>query len=140
MSNNRFVWEGLAELRAELRNLPATLAGEASHEVIGAANGAAADIKAAYPVRTGNLRDHLTVEALPTTGATAGALVKNTARHALLFEHGTQARHTDIGANRGAMPAGHVFVPRVIRARRRMYQALADLLRRQGLQVSGDGA
>jgi Bacteriophage HK97-gp10, putative tail-component len=138
VSQNRLVINGLDELRQALRELPHELAAEASHIVTGAANGAAADIKAAYPVRTGNLRDHLSVESFPASGAGAKAVVKNTARHAVLFENGTQARHTKIGANRGAMPPGHVFVPRVIKARRRMYQELADLLRRQGLQVSGD--
>lgn len=136
--SSRFEFRGLDELKRELRELPAELAAEAGHIVEVAADGAAADIKAEYGrhVRTGNLRDHVTVvkEISPVS---AKAIVKSTARHAQLFEFGTQARHTDIGANRGSMPAGNVFVPRIVRARRRMYQELAALLQRAGLQVRG---
>lgn len=131
-------WSGLEELRAELRRLPAELTGEASHIVEGAANAAAADIKAAYPVRTGNLRDGLTVTHFDQGRFSAGAIVKNKAKHAYIFEIGTQTRHTAIGANRGSMPPGRVFIPRVIRARRRMYELLKALLVRKGLLVSGD--
>lgn len=138
MSQNRLVLNGLDELRQALRTLPADLTAEASHLIEGVANGAAADIKAAYPVRTGNLRNHLTVTHFERGRFSAGAIVKNTAKHASIFEHGTQARHTAIGAHRGSMPPGHVFVPRMIRARRRMYQGLKDLLSRHGLLVSGD--
>jgi Bacteriophage HK97-gp10, putative tail-component len=137
MSANRLIFEGLDELRAALRNLPTHLAAEASRPVQGAANAAAASIKAGYPVRTGKLRDHLIVETIDAPFQ-AGALVKNTARHAAIFEYGTQARHTAIGANRGSMPPGHVFIPAIVRARRRMYEDLKGLLERNGLQVSGD--
>jgi hypothetical protein len=68
----------------------------------------------------------------------AGAIVKNTAKHAWIFENGTQARHNDLGANRGSMPPGHVFIPAVIKRRRIMYQQLRALLERHGLKVSGD--
>jgi hypothetical protein len=137
MSNNRLVFEGLDELRAALRNLPTHLAAEASRPVMAAANAAAATIKAGYPVRTGKLRDGLTVETIDAPFQ-AGAIVKNRARHAAIFEYGTQARHTAIGANRGAMPPGHVFVPAIVRNRRRMYEELKGLLERNGLQVTGD--
>jgi hypothetical protein len=36
------------------------------------------------------------------------------------------------------MPAGHVFVPRIIRHRRAMYTALKAMLVRHGLTVSGN--
>lgn len=137
-SNNRLVFDGLDDLRTQLRDLPSELTGEASHLVEGAANGAATDIKGAYPVRTGNLRDGLTVTHFSGGKFSAGALVKNTAKHSWLFENGSQARHTSIGANRGSMPAGHVFIPIVMRARRQMYEALKLMLVRHGLAVSGD--
>ncbi len=137
MANNRLVFEGLAELRAALRRLPAELTTEASRIVDGAANGGAADIKRTYPRRTGNLGDHVSVTHFDQGRFSAGAIVKNTATHAWMFEHGTQARHTAIGANRGSMPPGHVFIPRIMRARRLMYTQLADLLRRHGFQVTG---
>jgi hypothetical protein len=134
--SNRLTWSGLAELRDELRRLPAELAGEASAIVIGAAEGAKADMH--YPRRTGNLADHLYVTKAPAGIYGAGAVVKNTAKHAWLFENGTQARHTAIGANRGSMPPGHVFLPAVIRRRRAMYDQLKALLVRHGLVVSGE--
>lgn len=130
---------GLDELRAAMRELPETLTAEASHIIEAAANGAAADIKAAYPVRTGNLLDHLTVTHFDQGRYVAAALVKNTSKHAWLVENGSQARHTAIGANRGSMPPAHVFVPRVMRARRRMYEELVALLERNGLTVGSDG-
>jgi hypothetical protein len=127
------------EIRAGLRQLLAdtSATGEAGHIVEATANGAASSIRSSYPVRTGNLRDHVTVEA-QMSGFSAGAIVINRAKHAAIFENGTQARHTAIGANRGSMPPGHVFVPIVIRKRRQMYEQLKDLLTRSGLQVSGN--
>lgn len=131
-------WSGLDELRAELRRLPADLTDDASDIVEGAAQAAKTEIYDAYPERTGNLRSHLTVALRSAGRYGAGAVVKNTAKHAYLFEMGTQARHTELGANRGSMPAGHVFVPIIIRRRRIMYDQLKSLLTRHGLVVSGE--
>jgi hypothetical protein len=137
VSNNRFQFEGLDELREALRALPQELAGEASHIIEASKNGAEADIKAAYPDRTGDLRDHLT-SSLETSGVAVVGVVKNTSKLAWIFENGTQARHNALGANRGSMPAGHVFIPVIIRYRRQMYENLKALLVRKGLLVSGD--
>jgi hypothetical protein len=134
----RIVWNGLEELKEQLRNLPTELTAEAGHIVEGAANAAAADVKAAYPVRTGNLRDHVFVSHRDKGRFSAGAVVKNTAKHAWIFENGTQARHNSIGANRGSMPPGNVFIPAMIKRRRVMYQQLKTVLERHGLRVSGD--
>lgn len=131
------VFEGMDELRQQLRNLPTDLGGEAAHIIEASANAAAATIKAGYPARTGNLRDHVYVTHERTQFGAIG-IVKNTAKHAWIFENGTQARHTDLGANRGSMPAGHVFVPAVIRERKRMYEDLKDLVVRHGLEVTDD--
>jgi hypothetical protein len=139
VSNNRLDL-GLDELREALRNLPAELTGEASHIVEGAANGAAAQIKAKYARRTGKLGDGVSVEKVSGGRFSAGAIVKNTAKIAFVFENGTQARHTAIGANRGSMPPGHVFVPIVIRKRRQMNEQLIDLLQRNGLVVTDDAS
>lgn len=135
----RFVFSGLDELRAALRALPADLTGEAGHIIEGEANGAAVAIRTGYGAhrRSGNLQDHVTVTQRPAGQFGAAAVVKSAARHAWLFENGSQARHTEIGANRGSMPPGHVFVPAMIRARRVMYEKLAGLLERHGLRVSG---
>lgn len=137
MSHNRLVFDGLAELRAALRQLPQELTGEGSHIVEGAANGAAAEIKGKYPRVTGHLIDGVEVDFVHGQFV-AGAIVRNKAKHAFIFENGTQVRHTELGANRGAMPPGHVFVPAMIRKRRRMYEDLKAMLTRHGLQVSGN--
>lgn len=133
---NRVVWEGLEELKAQLRQLPADLAAEASSIVLDAAQGAKTDM--VYPRRTGNLADHVTVSTVSAGTFGAAAIVRNTSPHAAIYENGTQARHTALGANRGSMPPGHVFVPAVMRNRRRMYERLKALLVSHGLVVSGD--
>lgn len=137
MSNNRLKFEGLDELKASLRRLPFDLRDEASLTVEIAAEDAAEVIRSKYPRRTGNLAEHVEVQIVQGSRAFAGAIIKNTAKHSFIFENGTQARHTDIGANRGSMPPGHVFIPAVIRARRTMYERLRDMLRRKGLKVIG---
>jgi len=136
VSGNRFVWNGLEEFKAALRALPAELTDEASGIVEANANAVVAEIQAGYPVRTGDLRDHVAVT-FTTSHYATGAVVKNTSKLAYIFENGTQARHNKLGANRGSMPPGHVFIPAIIRRRRVMYEQLADLLTRHGLQVSG---
>ena len=144
MSANRFVFEGLAELRAELRNLPAALAGEASAIVVHAAEGAANTIRAEYGRHrvTGHLMDRVTVTQ-PDAGSYGVAMVvKVTDPIAWLFDNGSQARHWAGGKSTGIMwgktPPTHVFVKTMIAARRRMYEELAALLERHGLVVSGD--
>jgi hypothetical protein len=140
VSGNRFVWEGLAEFKEALRNLTGDLTGEASHLVEAAGNGAAATIKGNYARVSGNLVDGVSVE-FSRTGVSTGAVVKSKSPHAWMYENGTQVRQTATGADRGAMPPappGRAFIPEMIRVRRRMYEQLADLLKRHGLLVSGD--
>jgi hypothetical protein len=143
--------QGIEEFREALRNLPAELAGEAGHLALAAANSAAVSIRAAYGQHrvTGNLQEHVIVEPPVTIGGTvAGARVRSTARHAYLFEYGTQARHYvtkkkgvvhRTGKMWGKTPPVHIFIPTAIRVRRRMTEDLIDLLRRHGLLVTGDG-
>jgi len=128
-------WEGLEELRAALRTLPADLAGEAYHIVDGTVNAAAGEIKAGYP--PGELQDKLDWDTT-TDGFGVRGIIQNTSPIAWLFEHGTQARHTALGLNRGAAPAAHVFVPAIVRQRLKMYDALKAMLERHGLVVSGE--
>lgn len=142
MANNRLVFDGLEQLKADLRRLPDELKAEASQIVEGAANDASAEIKSGYHVRTGNLRDHIYVTHQDAGRFSAGAIVKNTAKHAWLYDNGSQARHRASGASTGTMwghtPPTHLFVKTVIKFRRRMYAQLKDLLTRKGLTVSGD--
>lgn len=137
----RVTLNGFDELRAALRALPAELTAEADHIVEGAANGAAADIMSGYGdhVVTGHLRDRVVVDHGASSAFTSKSTVKSTSPHAFMFENGTQARHTASGANRGAMPPFHVFIPAAIRARRRMTDQLIALVRSAGLLVSGHG-
>lgn len=135
MSN---VWDGLAELRAEILKLPEECTGEAAHLIESAANAVKVEIAAAYPWRTGDLRKKTTTVPLARKGFIVGFVVKNTSKLATVFEHGTQARHTALGANRGSMPPGHVFVPRVVKARRALTQQLKNMVARHGAVVTGD--
>jgi len=135
--SSRFVFTGLDELKAQLRQLPAELAGEGADIVQAAADGAFATIAAGYPSRAGALKAKLTVTHTRSPFG-ARSVVKNTAKEAIWFERGTQARHNKLGANRGAMPANHLFTQTIIRARLRMYAGpFPELLQRAGLTVTG---
>ena len=136
-SHNSLHWDGLEELKSALRNLPSHLTAEAAALVIAAGTGAKAEIVAAYPIGpTGNLRRGVTTQEQHSQfGVTV--MVKSRANHAWIFENGTRRRQTDTGANRGEMPAKHIFIPIMTRRRRAMYEALNSLLTRNGLVVSG---
>lgn len=135
MSNNRLRLDGLDDLRAALRKLPADLTQEASGIVTSTAEDAAAEIVSNYPVVTGALKRGVRV-AKVTSGFIAGASVKNTAPHAYIFEHGSQTRKTRSGTP-NPMPPGRVFIPIVVRKRRAMNGRLIALVRREGFEVSG---
>lgn len=138
MAKSLFVWEGLKELRDELLKLPETLTGEAMDLIERTVNATAAEIRQAYPTRTGNLRKGVKVSSILRSGFVAGATLKNTAKHAVLFELGTQARHNKLGANRGSMPPGHVFTPRAVKARRALTVKLKEIVARHGAVVTGE--
>jgi hypothetical protein len=143
-------WKGLTELFEALRSLPEELVGEATHIVEAAANGAAAAVRAGYASHrhSGNLEAHVVVKAIDMGRFGTGLVVRSTAKHAHLFESGTEATRYYTGtdrrgrkftkASRGRMPAGHVFIPAMIRARQAMYRDLIDLVERSGATVSGD--
>jgi len=132
-------WVGLSELKADLQQLPNRLKAEAAHIVDAAANRAVADMKAQYGqhVHSGNLLDHVDQQVTDDSAFGYAIQVKNTAKHAWLFEFGSQARHRGLKTWR-PMPAGHVFIPAMDKNRRWMWDQLRDLLLRQGLGVTGD--
>jgi hypothetical protein len=141
----RVRWDGLDELKAWMRNLPASATGEATRIVEGAANAAAADARAGYVEHrfSGDLESHVVVTHFERGKFTTGAIVKNTAHHAWLFENGTMARHyvTEKGKTHltGAARAMNVFRPAMIRRRKIMYEQLKTMLLRIGFtQVTGD--
>jgi len=132
-------WTGIDEFREWLRSLPVDAPREAEKIIQGEANAAAFAIRSRYPARTGNLRSKVVVQRRVNRAGVVSYVVKNTAKHAAIFEYGTQARHTRIGANRGSMPSGHVFIPIVLQRRRTMFLLLKDLLVRFGFtRVFGD--
>jgi hypothetical protein len=134
---SRFRLDGLAELVDGLQHLTPELVGESVGIIGGTGDAAANEIILGYPGRTGDLRKH--VKVLKTAGQFSITVkVVNTSKLASIFEDGSQARHTELGANRGSMPPGHVFVPVMQRRRRGMYEALKGLIASKGLTVSGD--
>jgi len=132
-----FKWTGLQELIDQFTTLAQDLTQTAAPDVEAAANQAKATIYAGYPTRTGDLKDHLAVQ-LSTEGTRTRAVVINTSPHAVIFERGTQARHTALGAFRGSMPPNPLFSATMIRTRRTLYGgAVVRVLEVFGLKVTG---
>lgn len=132
-------WTGIDEFREWLQSLPIDAGNEADHIVQGEANAAAVQIRSRYPSRTGNLLRNVLVHKRVNRQGVVSYVVRNPAKHAALFEYGTQARHTKLGANRGSMPPGRVFIPIILQRRRVMYLLLKDMLVRFGFtKVFGD--
>lgn len=129
---------GMTEFRNALRHIPDELASEAVDIVTATAEGAAQEIRAAYPEGpTGNLKRRVKVERAESRFG-AAAIVRSQARHAHLYEWGTKRRQNRHGANRGQMPkaqAGTAMIPIAQRARSRMLRALVALVRRAGFEV-----
>jgi hypothetical protein len=145
MSANHFTFTGLDELREALRTLPAELAAEAATDVTSAAQAAEAEVRQVYEQHadSGNLAAHLFLST-STSAFGAGALLRSTAKHAWIFENGSQARHWASGKSTGTMwghtaqPPTHAFVRAAQKYRKQMYDRLRALLERQGLQVTGE--
>lgn len=143
----RIRWSGLEELREQLRNLTPELAQEAGLIVDGAVEEARRNVYAGYMAAyrpgakggTGNLRSGLRITHFEKGRFHAGAILKNTAPHAWLYDNGSQLRHFG-SASRGTMPAAHTFVREVIRARRGMYIAFGQMLERHGMTVTNIAA
>lgn len=135
---SRVVLEGLDEFRRQLRALPENMQNEAGEIVITHAEDAKRQIETGYPEGpTGNLKRRVSVERNKSKLASS-AIVRSRAPHAAIFEFGTKRRFTDRGANRGVMPKAsdsEAFIPKAIRARRRMTQALVAMLERLGFRV-----
>lgn len=131
-------WNGLEEFKRQLRDLPESLTGQASAIVRRRAERAYQDIETSYPEVTGNLRKGLRLTQLDNGKLSVAVILKNTAKHATLYDNGTQVRHTARGANRGQAPATHVFIRNVSAQRRAMFGELKQMLIDNGLRVTGD--
>ena len=98
-------------------------------------------ISARYPVgKTGNLAKGVRLLTQSSRGFVAITQVKNSAKLASIYEFGTQARHyytraRGVKHSTGAMPAGNVFIPEAIRARRQMYSDLKSMVESHGMTV-----
>jgi len=136
--NGRVIWSGLAEFKAELRNLPPTLTAEGDMITRRVAFAAAAAVRADYASHrfSGNLAEHVAVIDLAHGRFGTGYAVRARARHSHLFEFGTEARHTSLGWDRGIAPPGNIFVPQMQRHRVLLYQQLAAMMRSEGLTVT----
>lgn len=134
-----FVFTGLDELKAQLRQLPAELAAEGGHLVEARGNRATHTIKAGYPSRAGDLRAKTEVTHTKTRFG-ARSVIRSASTHAALFESGSQTvRVTSTGISRGRMPANHLFTQTMMRERRALDGDFVDLLTRNGLTVTGHG-
>ncbi len=131
--------DGLTEFRAALRALPAELAQEGETIVVSHATEAKREVTSGYPKGpTGNLQRGVTLTVEKSHFGTT-AIVKSHARHAHLYEDGTKLRRTRSGANRGQMPRApeaNRMIPKVIRIRARMRQALIELVKKAGFTVT----
>jgi len=139
MSNNRLQMQGLDELRAALRQLPEHLTAQADAIVRAAAETTRADVQGSYPQgRTGHLRAGVRMEQTRSTFFTQ-SVVRSAAKHSVIFERGTVRRATQRNANRGRMPEASEaqrMIPKAIRARKRMTDALVELVRSEGFEVT----
>lgn len=134
--------QGLEELKAALRNLPAELRDEANTYVEAATNEAEAALLRSYPEGgTGNLRKGVKKTIEKSAFGVVGT-VKSTSRHAHLWEYGTVDRNTKQGWYRGqehsarerGMEGLSAIAPRV---RRKLNEQLWQLVKRAGFDLSG---
>lgn len=145
---NEIRMSGLLELRQQLRTMPVRLRNAAAAVVEGTARDVAAQIIAAYPEVTGNLKRGVRVEPINTGPYGVAFRVVNRAKHAWLYENGSQARAYISKRNRvqhetGRMspaPPGRAMIPKVARARRVMEVRLRQLLESEGLVVTNAAA
>jgi hypothetical protein len=138
----KWTFTGLTELFRELRQLPDELAREGGAIVQAAGAGAAGRVRARYPTGPpqkgrrpgGMIRGVTTADVVNQFGARV--VVRSWEFYAKWYEEGTAVRRNRKGANRGAVRARNIFVPEMQRTRDRMYDELAALLARKGLEVS----
>ena len=117
-------WIGLDTFMQELEVLTSGLVEEATAIMRESAEAARADIAAAYPIKSGNLRRGLVLEEARGT-LLAGLALRQTAPHGYIFEHGTRDRENQAGQNRGRMTPRPTFEPRAYAYRR---SAIADVI------------
>jgi hypothetical protein len=133
-----FKIDGLDDLRAQLLAFTGEAAAEGAEIVEDETERAFSEIYAGYPRRSGGIRRNVKVVTTKTPYGATGTVI-NSDPLANIFENGSQARHTKLGAFRGSMPPGHVFIPVIQRHRRAMVERLRGVLERRGLTVTDAG-
>ncbi len=137
------IFEGLDELREQLKALPRDLGQAAGDIIVEATNDVADTIFNEYPDKTGHLRGGVKFSVDRNDYGAVGT-VRSTAKIAWMFENGTVARHyiskNGVDHLTGAMPAKHTVVRAAVPRRRKMYEELKAMVEAHplGLEVSGD--
>jgi hypothetical protein len=140
MAASQWKWEGLMELRRELRTMPERLTGRAFDIVRRHTENTYVELMRRYARKSGNLQRGVTSQTSRTQFAVTG-WVKSRAPHAWIYEKGTKTRTTTgarsvrAGAVRGRMPRTNILIPTAMRERNLMYDEFAEMLRREGLTV-----
>lgn len=137
--------DGLDEFTRALRALPDELRREAGASVARIAKDAEAEVRAAYERvhsdKTGgdHLADHVMTVVDDGGTSYARAWVRSKSPHSHLYEFGTATRafKTRQG-NSGATGPHPTFVPIVQRSRKRMKAELVAIVKKIGLEVSGE--
>ena len=144
------VWDGLAEYREELRQMPEACVGEARHIIEGGVNGAYTTISAVYGAHrvTGTLQKRLTISPLKVDGQfSTGLKLTSGSPLAWLFDNGSQARHYvtkggkdhKTGAMWGKTPPTHIFTRTVAKGKRAVVDRIKTMMLRRGAtSVAGE--
>jgi hypothetical protein len=147
MAANRVELIGWNELLIQIRSLPQAFADEAAEMIDNTVEETAASLIQTYPIgpgsgryRGGNLRKGVKW-GTTRSGYGISGFVKSTAKHASIWEFGTQSRKTRKGWNRGKSPAHYNqgLVGIAIRKRRELRGKLIDVVRRAGFEIQDNG-
>jgi hypothetical protein len=123
-------WDGLAEFKAALRNLPEELTQDAGAIVYAHALEAERIVSGAYPIGpTGNLKNRVKSTA-EVSRFGASATVRSAAPHAYLYENGFTRKGKGT-----ARKTPQAAIPVFIRVRRRMVMQLIALVQKAGFKV-----
>jgi hypothetical protein len=123
----RFTFSGGEQFVLDLHAWRDRLQSEVRQAAQTQANLIAAVVADQYPVKTGNLRSHVTVKD-ESDGDAVTLRVRTLARHSHLYERGTKARTTTRGWKRGVMPSHPIFIPEAIAKRRAFATAASRIL------------
>lgn len=125
--------DGFDALIQQLTDAPAHIREQGMTIVREETEGAAIEIEASYPQKTGTLASRVKT-LFPSTTLLVG-IVQSTAPHSHLYEFGTKPRQNKAGANRGAMPAKKTTPAIAQRRRTRMMRRLTEMVEHMGFEV-----